>query len=190
MKTFLKISAVALFIGLFSACINDDEGTVTPEPLPLQRGDIEVNRFIMSFTLKSGGGATQVFEFYDQDGSGGNAPLKNETWTLISGFSGGINNYNADIKFYLDAIEVTDQIEARGSNYIVCYRDMNTNNFRIGDSNFDDNGLKLGTETTWQVVSSGTGNVKISLNYIHLNKEGLCDAGVRIFETTINYQHQ
>ena len=190
MKTFLKIFVVALFIGLFSSCINDDDGTITPDPMPIKRGDVEVNRFVILFTPRTGGCATQVFEFYDPDGSGGNAPQKNETWTLISGFSGGINSYNAEIKFYLDSLEVTDQIEARGNNYIACYRDMNTNNFRLGDSNVDGNGLKLGTETTWQVVSSGTGNVKISLNYIHLNKEGLCDVGVRIFEATIDYQHQ
>ena len=82
MKTAITISTIALFIGLFSACINDDEGTTTPEPLPLQRGDVEVNRFVMSFTPRSGGGATQVFEFYDQDGNGGADPIKNETWTL------------------------------------------------------------------------------------------------------------
>ena len=190
MKTAITISTIALFIGLFSACINDDEGTTTPEPLPLQRGDVEVNRFVMSFTPRSGGGATQVFEFYDQDGNGGADPIKNETWTLNSGFSGGIANYNANIKFYRDSLEVTDQIEARGTNYIVCYRDMNTNNFRSGDSNLDANSSKLGTETTWQVLNNGAGNVKVTLNYIHLNKQGLCDAGVRIFESTINYQHQ
>ena len=190
MKVSKKLSVIALFIALFSACINDDEGSVAPEPQPLQRGDIEVNRFVMSFTPKSGGGATKVFEFYDQDGSGGNAPLKNDTWALNSGFSGGINNYTAYIKFYLDSLEVTDQIEAKGTNYIVCYRDMNTNDFRIGDYNLDVNGLRLGTETTWQVLNSGNGNVKITLNYIHLRKEGICDTGVRIFESTINYQHQ
>ena len=67
---------------------------------------------------------------------------------------------------------------------------MNTNNFRIGDSNLDANSSKLGTETTWQVLNNGAWNVKVTLNYIHLNKQGLCDAGVRIFESTINYQHQ
>lgn len=190
MKVSRKLSLVALFIGLFSACINDDDGTVTPEPLPLQRGDIEVNRFVMSFTPRSGGGATRVFEFYDPDGNGGSAPIKNDTWALVPGFSGGINNYTANIKFYLDSAEVTDQIEAKGTNYIVCYRDMNTSNFRLGDSNVDADGLRLGTETTWQVLNSGTGNVRVTLNYIHLRKEGICDAGVRIFESTINYQHQ
>jgi hypothetical protein len=67
---------------------------------------------------------------------------------------------------------------------------MNTDNFQLGESNSDDNGLRLGTTTTWKVIESGAGNVKVTSSYIHLGKEGLCDAGVRIFESRINYQHQ
>ena len=181
---------------LFTACITDDDGAKPPPAPAVQRGNTEVNRFEITFIPRSGGGPSQIFEYYDVDGLNGNAPSVNENWTLDYSQSGGVKSYSASIKFFLDKTDVTDQIENSGNNYIVCYRDMNTNNLRLNDSNFDSNGLKLGTETTWQVVndqasgSNGNGIVKITLNYIHLGKEGLCDAGVRIFEGTINYQHQ
>ena len=196
MKITSKIVATVLFIGLFSACITDDDGSVPPEPQGIQRGDVEVNRFIISFTPKSGGGAVKSFEFYDPDGNAGNAPLINETWTLDYSTSGGNKPYDATIKFYSDSVEVTNQIEAKNTKYIVCYKGMNTNNLRLNDSDLDDDGIKLGITTSWQVLddqgnsSNGLGNVKVTLNYIHLRKDGLCDAGVRIFESTINYQHQ
>jgi len=191
MKVSFKLLAIALVVGLFSACINDDDGTAVPEPIPVQRGNIEANRFIISFTPKSGGGATQDFEFYDLDGIGGNAPLKSDKWLLNSGFSGGILNYDAYIRFYLDSLEVTDQIEAMGTNYIVCFREMNTANMALNEYfNRDVNDKKLGTETSWRVIQKGTGSVKITLNYLSLSKEGLCDAGVRIFEARINYENQ
>jgi hypothetical protein len=187
---------ILFVICLFTACISDDDGAKAPPAPSVQRGNTEVNRFEITFTPRSGGGPSQIFEYYDVDGLNGNAPVVNESWTLDYSGSGGIKPYSASIKFFLDTTDVTDQIENSGSNYIVCYREMNTNNLRLNDSNFDSNGLKLGTETTWQVLndqasgSSGNGIVKITLNYIDLGKEGLCDAGVRIFEATINYQHQ
>lgn len=196
MKVTFKLFATILFIGLFSACINDDEGTETPEPSPIERGDVEVNRFEITFTPKSGGGASKTFEFNDPDGLGGNPPVTNDIWKLDYSRSGGIKTYDAEIKFFNGNVEVTDQIESKPSNYIVCYRGMNTQDLRLNDSNLDDNGLRLGTITTWQVLhvfgSAGQnkGNLKISLNYIHLRKEGICDAGVRIFESSLNYEHQ
>lgn len=194
MKIKKTISITAIALALLTACINDDEGTITPEPTPIERGDIEVNRFVISFRPKSGG-PVKEFEYYDPDGAGGNAPVKNESWTLDYSPS-GIRAYDASIKFFFNSLDVTDQIEAKGSNYIVCYRDMVNQNLRLNDSNLDANGLKLGTITTWQVLNDrgtstgGNGNVRLTLNYIHLRKEGICDAGVRIFESTIFYQHQ
>jgi hypothetical protein len=181
---------------LFTSCITDDDGAIPPPAPPVQRGNTEVNRFEITFTPRSGGGTSQIFEYYDVDGLNGNAPVVNENWTLDYSEFGGVKSYSASIKFFLDMTDVTDQIENSGNNYIVCYREMNTNNLRLNNSNSDSNGLNLGTETTWQVLndqtsgSNGKGIVKITLNYIHLGKEGLCDAGVRIFEGTINYQHQ
>lgn len=187
---------ILFVLSLFTACITDDDGAKPPLAPPTQRGNTEVNRFEITFTSRSGGGGSQIFEFYDTDGVNGNAPAVNEVWSLQYAGFGGVRSYKASIKFFLDGTDVTDIIENSSTKYIVCYREMNTNNLRLNDSNFDSNGLKLGTETTWQVLndqaSSGSGNgiVKISLNYIHLGKEGICDAGVRIFEGTINYQHQ
>lgn len=196
MKKIRKIIPVLCILLSFNACIVDDD-VVEPQDTPeLQRGDVEANRFEIKFTPKSGGGPSKTFEFYDTDGSGGNTPVTNETWELSFSSSGGIQSYDASIKFYLDSKEVTEQIDNRASNYIVCYRDMNTDNFRVNDSNLDSDGLRLGTQTTWQVIDdannsgSESGSVRVTLNYIHLRKEGICDAGVRIFETTINYQHQ
>ena len=169
MKVSIKLSVIALFLGLFSACINDDDGTPVPEQQPIERGNIDANRFIISFTPKSGGGATRDFEFYDPDGNGGNTPIKSEKWLLNSGFSGGILNYDASIEFYLDSLEVTDQIESLGTSYIVCFREMNTVNMALNDYyNRDANDKKLGTETSWRVIQQGTGSVKVTLNYLPL----------------------
>ena len=191
-----KYIILLIFIAALTACINNDDGKETPEPNPIQRGDIQANRMIISFRPSSGG-PIQNFEYYDPDGLGGAAPIKNDTWTLdFPGAGSSFKPYSALIKFYLDSLDVTSQIEDKGMNYIVCYREMNTKDLRINDSNEDANGLKLGTETTWRTLSdpssstNGMGNVKITLNYIHLRKEGICDGGIRIFESTINYRHQ
>ena len=191
----LKIIPVILLFIFVSACGEDD--FVKPQDSPgLQRGDIEANRMIITFQPRSGGGAAQSFEFYDKDGLGGNDPEINESWTLRYPSSGSTRNYSAVTRFYLDDVDVTERIEAKGENYIVCYRQGNTLNLRVQDTNLDKNGLKLGTTSNWQTLDdtgnggNGSGTLKVTLNYLHLRKEGICDAGVRIFEASIPYQHQ
>ncbi|MFT6166858.1 MAG: hypothetical protein ACJASF_001551 [Vicingaceae bacterium] len=196
MRVTRKLTLIALYIGLFSACINDDEGTVTPDPVPIDRGNVEVNRMKITLSAKTGNASTQTIEFYDPDGLGGNAPIKNEMLTLEYPISSSFKPYSGSIKFFKDSMDVTSLIKDAASRYVVCYREMDTDNLRISERNNDSDGVTFGIEALWSVIderargNTGNGQVKITLNYNQLQKIGLCDTGVRIFEGTINYQHQ
>lgn len=182
---FLQLVLAFLLIGIV-AC-NDDDST-TPDPAPIDKGDVVANRYIITFTDPSSPGADQSYEYYDPDGSGGNAATVTDTIKLRKG-----RLYTSRIEFFNDNDTVTSGVETNGVKYIVCYRNFDAlYELKRGTSNQDNNGKDLGTETSWEVVNDVKGDdqgiIRVTLNYQAAVKEGLCDAGVRIIEGSLPYK--
>ncbi|MBL4710782.1 MAG: hypothetical protein JKY48_20350 [Flavobacteriales bacterium] len=182
---------MALGVFNFTSCIDDDDGG-TPDVPPLDKGNIEVNRIIISFTSSANTSDVRSFEYYDADGfNSGNPPSINETIELDVPASGTNLPFDSKTQLFKDNNEVTSGVENLGTKYIICYRGWAQENFRLTGINNDVSGKKLGTEVEWLLSNeNGSGNIRITLNYLPLVKEGICDAGFRIFETTLNYQNK
>lgn len=182
---------IAVGLTSFASCIDDDDSGDTPKFPVEQRGDIEVNRIILSFTSTVDTSYKRSFEYYDADGfNTGNPPSIKERVELDVPASGTNITFDSKIQLFKDNNEVTSRIENLSTRYIICYRDWAPENFRLTKSNEDENGIKLGTEAEWLVSNkNGAGNIRITLNYLPATKEGICDAGFRIFETVLNYQN-
>ena len=175
---------------IFAAC-GDDDLVDEPDAFPpTDRGDIQANRYFLTFTQQSDTSEKQTVEFYDPDGSG-SAPIVQEKLELKKP-SGSFFRYSSSIRIYNDSVDKTDQIIAQQSDYIICYRNYNDSNLRGGEWNKDFNDFQLGTKGQWSTFETlgndGSGEIRVTLNYQPIGKNGLCDPGIRILEGSIPYQ--
>jgi|GEM_PF-1364070 len=189
---YLIATSVLLAI-TFMAC-RDDEGE-SPDPFPpVDRGTVEVNRILITFTERNDTNQSQTFEYYDRDGIGGAAPIKIDTIKLRTALNQDIE-YLSNIELFFDNQNFTNQVKTLERDYVVCYRGHNTRNLEYDRPDLDADGIILGLNTVWftedesglQNPTDGTGNIYITLNYQRQAKNGLCDPGVRIFEGTLPY---
>ena len=186
-NSYLLLASLFLFL---SSCISDDEGSETPSFPDVDRGSIVANRLKITFYPRNNASQRSTFEYYDPDGSGGNAPTINETITLSMPTSGSFFDYLAEIEIMNDNDTVTSNVENLGTKYIICYRDHNPSFLRRNSSNKDSEGRDLGTETEWTTVANnnaGSGKIRITMNYQGASKQGVCDDGFRILEASMNY---
>ncbi len=191
MKNFKILYSIVCITALLFACKDDDVGDEPPPFPPLDKGEIEVNRYLLTIAPKNNPNQKQTVEFYDPDGVGGTPPIIQETLLLIN--PTGNFTYTFELAMFKDSLEVTKDIIARGTSYIICYRDFNPNKIKIGSFDEDAEGVVLGTEAKLSTADEGLpddgrGDLRITLNYQPSGKEGLCDPGVRIFEGSIPYQ--
>ncbi|MEQ8624589.1 MAG: hypothetical protein RJQ00_07040 [Vicingaceae bacterium] len=186
LSLFLTLSVL-----IFSACGDDDLVDEPDDFPPIDRGDIQANRYFLTFTQKSDTSKSQTVEFYDPDGIGGAAPITRELLELKKP-SGSFFYYSSSIKIFNDSVDVTDQVIAQQTEYIICYRGYDVNNLTGGDWNEDFNGIQLGTEGEWstsdKLGNNGSGEIRVTLNYQPTGKDGLCDPGIRILDGSIPYQ--
>lgn len=171
------------------ACINDDDPDDGPVFKDIDRGTIEANHIKITFFPRNNTSQRSTFEYYDPDGPGGAAPTINDTIRLQAPAS-SFFDYQAEIEFLNDADTVTDNIESLGTKYIICYRNLDRALIRLTERNDDSSGKDLGTESEWSTVAAGTGTMFVTLNFQNARKEGVCDAGVRIFEADLNFKIQ
>lgn len=196
MKSFYSrsifITLGILLSTVFYSC-KDDKEEVQVFPT-IDRGHTEVNRMIMTFNRVVGN--TTIFEdsivIYDLDGEGGNPPIVLDTLELTqSSQQNATIDYEANLRFYVDGTEVNGIINANYDDYIVCYRDYQFQEIQLLSRNNDPDGNPLGLYSEWQTKGSttkGMGTIRLTLNYQPLAKNGLCDAGVVIFEYKLPYR--
>lgn len=187
------ILGLFLAFGIFlSACQEDDDEEEEIIPT-IDRGHTEVDRSVIIFERIQGG--TKTFEdsavMVDYDGPEGNAPQILDSLQIewFDQFNNPIS-YEANIRFYYNGNEVSNLIESKYNDYIVCYRDFQTQELNLQSRSLDPDGRTLGILTEWetQVASTtGEGMIRITLNYQPLDKNGLCDPGIRIFECNLPY---
>ena len=182
-----------LSVLIFSACGDDDLVDEPDDFPPVDEGDIQANRYFLTFTEFSDTSKKQTVEFYDPDGIGGSAPITQEKFDLKEPTgSASFFRYSSSIRIYNDSVEVTDQIIAQQTKYIVCYRGYDDNNMRGGPWSKDSNGVQLGIKGEWstsdRLGNDGSGEIRVTLNYQPNGKDGLCDPGIRILDGSIPYQ--
>ena len=161
---------------------------------PIDRGHTEANRVKIIFS--SVGSIEQysdTAEIYDIDGIGGNDPFIVDTLKLKwKDSTGAAINYQADIEFYSGTNNVTSAIQTNEEDYIICYRDFESQELILQSRDNDADGKILGLSSDWLTVvnntTSGKGRIRISLNYQAATKNDLCDEGIRIFENNIPYK--
>jgi len=179
---FIYALLILFGIGTFaSSCKDSDDDPVFP---PLDVGDVTSNRILISFTEAGKPATLATFEYYSPNGALANV----DTIRLVRTGSGGIVRYESAINFLMDNDTMTAKVEARKESYIVCYRNLNGDNLRVGDFNLDKNRVPLGTTAMFSAVNEGTGSIRITMNYQPTGKEGLCDPGTRIIEAIMPYK--
>ena len=180
-----------LSILIFSACGDDDLVEDPDDFPPIDRGDIQANRYFLTFVEFNDTSKKQTVEFYDPDGIGGSAPTVQEKLELKEP-SASFFRYSSSIRIFNDSVDVTNEIIAQQTEYIVCHRGYDNNNLRGGEWNNDLNGIQLGTKGEWstldQLGNDGSGQIRVTLNYQPTGKEGLCDPGIRILDGSVPYQ--
>lgn len=193
MKRFRLIAFSLTFITAFSSCIDDDEATDIPEFPEKNLGTVQANRLIITFIERTD---TVSFEFYDADGVGGADPSINEEIMLEYPAASSFLGYDSRVQFFRDNVEVTEDIRNLGTQYVICYRSADTRNLRNTERSQDSNGDPLGLESEWVTVddrntnssTKGMGELRITLNFQEMGKDGSCDAGFRIMEAVMNYR--
>lgn len=181
---------------LISCSKNADGGDPSPEFPPLDRGTIEANRALLTFTERDDTTQTQTFEYYDPDGIGGNMATILDTIKLKRPMPGISRRwYVSNIQIFQDNELKNQSIASLDRNYMICYRGQNPRNLELGAMTLDQDGFTLGLGSTWFTEdesgisnpSDGTGSIKVSMNYQKQAKTGLCDPGVLIFEAVFPY---
>lgn len=192
-KNFLYL-LLLLPLGFVMSCDKDDDKDEDPIPA-VDRGNVHPNRIKFEFINSSDTTKKFTYEYYDIDGSGGQNPIVMDTIMLEIANTGGVANYKGEVKFYRDSALLNSQIRSLGHKYIVCYRDQYFYEFEPSNFDRDANNVVLGLKADWEIEdrpsdqsATGQGNLRVTLNYNILAKDGTCDAGVLVFDGTLPYK--
>ncbi len=184
----LSIYLGLLILGLATMASSCKDESDEPDFPPLDKGNISANRFVLSFSEVRNRDSVATYEFYAPNGNITTA----DTVKLRKSNLGGFVRYESSIEIFKDNDTVTDNVKALGDRYIICYRNIDDKNLRVGDFDKDANGVSLGTTAFWSTLdesrTDGTGTIRITMNYQSSGKEGLCDPGSRILEGSLPYK--
>lgn len=154
-KPFYKIALGILFLSaLLSACKKD----------PI----VEENEEELITTLKLifapvGGGASLTYQFNDPDGPGGIVPTIDEIVLAPT------KTYNVTLQL-LNATktpveDITLEIIEEADAHRFYYEPTAGSNITVSNLDNDDNGVPLGTTSTWVTGAIATGKIKITLRH-------------------------
>lgn len=192
-KVFFFIFLISS-VGFLASCEDDDDND--DEPIPeVDRGNVHPNRFKFEFVRSNDTTDKATYEFYDLDGKGGNDPIKADTLIFNIANAGGKVEYFGNIEFFKDSTNLTSEILNLSQKYMVCYRNQYGEELRPFNFSRDVNNVILGLSAEWEAldllndpIATGEGDLRITLNYNILRKDGTCDAGVRVFDGTVPYK--
>ena len=193
-RLFKFLFIFLLSIGMAACEEEKDDG---PDDFPpLDTGPTQVDEMVVIFTQSTSNANVYVDSavIRDLDGPGGNPPQIIDSLQLL--WFDSFNNYvsyNARIKFFNNGRRVDSIITNNAQDFIICFRDFQTQELLRVRSNQDIDGFDLGTTSDWVTDggpsnTSGVNEIRITLNYQPLRKNGLCDAGVLIFDADLPYR--
>ncbi|MBD99324.1 MAG: hypothetical protein CMO34_05730 [Verrucomicrobia bacterium] len=192
LPSFLLISVMLII----SCTRNAEGGDPNPDFPPVDRGTIEANRALLTFTERDNTTQSRTFEYYDPDGIGGNSATIIDTLKLKRPTPGISRRwYLSEIQLFQDNELKNQNIAVLEKNYMICYRGQNPRNLELESMTLDQGGFTLGLGSTWFTEdesgisnpSDGTGSIRVTMNFQKQAKNGLCDPGVRIFEAVFPY---
>lgn len=157
MKTTWKLlSAFMIMAAMVTSCSKENEG---PEPNPE-----EVITTVEVHLTEVVSGAESVFSIDYPDGYGpGITPVK-ETIMLDAGKTYSVSLLLLDkTKTPIDTTSY--EIEEENADHRFYYAPSSSSNITVGDLNLDDNGVTLGSESTWTTGAAATGTVMITLRH-------------------------
>lgn len=156
-KTWRFLGAFTIAAAMITSCSKDD--TPTPE-----ENDNEVITTVEVHLTDQSTGATEVFSIDYPDGYGvGITPVK-ETIMLDAG-----KTYSASL-LLLDktktSVDTTSiEIEEENDEHRFYIEPSAGSNITVNGLNTDDNGITLGSESTWIAGAAATGTVTITLRH-------------------------
>ncbi len=150
-----RLSWIALIVAsvLFVSC-EKDKGETNQEEV--------ITTMVLRFTPQ-GGGAVSVFEFVDPDGPGGGAPSIDEIQLAAN------TQYNVRIELLNNTVNppenITEEVEAESDAHRFYILPSGSSGITVSNLNADDNGVSLGTSSTWTTGTAATGTVRVVLRH-------------------------
>lgn len=154
MKKFILPTALLASIVFISSCKKFDEGESNDEEV--------ITTMKLDFT-PVGGGATQSFKFEDLDGPGGNVPVIDNI-SLTAG-----TTYNVSVELWNNSAvppeNITEEVEEENEAHRFYYTASAGSTITVGNLNNDNNGVPLGTTSTWTVGAASAGTMNVILRH-------------------------
>ncbi len=161
MKRFANFFLAVLTVSVVAfSCKKDDNNT------PLNEEELITT---LRLNLKeSGSTTTQVFEFKDPDGEGGNAPTRFDPIVLVTG-----KTYTCDIEVLDESVtpaeNITAEILAEANDHQFYFEPVGVN-INITNLNNDSRGLPVGLNSAWTTGAVSSGTLKVTLKHKPGNK--------------------
>ena len=128
-----------------------------------ESNDEELITTMLITATPQGGGTPLEFSFKDLDGPGGNPETiddillaPNKTYDVAITLLNETANPDEDI---------TEEVEEENAAHRFYYELTPGSNITISNLNNDDNGVPLGTTSTWTTTTTSTGKLKITLRH-------------------------
>ncbi|MBC3760001.1 type 1 periplasmic binding fold superfamily protein [Hyunsoonleella sp. SJ7] len=154
MKTLNRILILAMLVGTFVACDNDDD-----TPAPVVEEEVITT---MTITLTPvGGGTTVTMQTRDTDGDGPNPPVVTDPVNLTAN-----TTYNGSIELLNEletpAEDITEEVEEEDEEHQFFFEATNSiATFAYSDMDADNN--PIGLSFTLTTGAAGTGTVTVTL---------------------------
>jgi hypothetical protein len=144
---------VFMFALVISAC-KKEKGETNDEEL--------ITTMVITATPQ-GGGTPLEFSFKDLDGPGGNpATIDNISLAANETYDVTITLLNETVT---PAEDITEEVEEENAAHRFYYELTPGVNVSLSDLNDDDNGVPLGTTSTWTTTATSTGQITITLRH-------------------------
>lgn len=177
-KIFLFITLVA---SSFYGC-KDEEKEDARDSFPLlDRGDVQIDAFQLILTDNTTGLSDSFGYDYLAKRT---PPIDTIRWNATDLSK---RSYDVDLQYYFQGKPVNSAIEQNGVDYFGCFRELNFNFLLINAFDQDQNGEQIGLKSKWEVEQSskipdGIEFGRITMQYVKIEKELLCNQGVNIFD--------
>jgi hypothetical protein len=155
-KNFFQwMMAVAVISGVSMSCSKDDNDEAGNEE--------ELITTLRVTMVETGAAGSSTFTFRDIDGPGGQAPT-----TFDSIVVNASRNYSVTLQFLNESVspaeDITTEVLAEADDHQVYFTPVVVSITTL-NLNKDNNGLDLGTTSTWNTGAAGTGIMRITLKH-------------------------
>jgi hypothetical protein len=164
MKTITVTALLTLYvIANLTSCkekINNEDELITTVKIKLTKQDSTNSK---------------TYVWRDIDGPGGNAPDKNDTILIDSGFI-----YNASIEFWNESSgknqDITQEIKTESKDHLVCLK-PSVENILLTESTDSDGQYPIGLDSKWTILKKAKATIRINLRHQPGIKNGTCEPG-------------